>query len=173
MKKIIILAILSFISFGIEAQQNKIQWLSFEEAIELNEKNPKPILVDIYTDWCGWCKRMDKTTYSNKVIVDYVNTHYYPVKLNGEEKEDITFKGKTFTYKENGRRGYHELAASIMKGKMSYPTTIFLNEKIQLLQNVPGYVDAKKFEKIIAYFNEKHYKKTPWKEFEQNFKSAM
>lgn len=173
MRKIILVAVLAVISFGIQAQENKINWLSFEKAMEMNEKNPKPILVDIYTDWCGWCKKMDKTTYKNQVIVDYINEHYYPVKLNGEAKEDISFQGRTFKYQAQGRRGYHELAAAIMRGKMSYPSTAFFNTERQLLQNVPGYLTEERFEKILAYFNQDNYKNTPWPEFEKNFKSAM
>ncbi|WP_299006231.1 DUF255 domain-containing protein [uncultured Tenacibaculum sp.] len=173
MKKIIVVAVFAIISFGIRAQENKVNWLTFEEAMEMSEKEPKPIMVDIYTDWCGWCKKMDKTTYQNKVIIDYINTHYYPVKLNGETKHDIMFQGRTFTYQAQGRRGYHELAAAIMKGQLSYPSTAFFNTERQLLQNVPGYLEEKRFEKILAYFNKDNYKNIPWKEFEKNFKSAM
>ncbi|WP_440882074.1 thioredoxin family protein [Tenacibaculum sp. C7A-26P2] len=167
-----IFIILALISLGINAQ-DKIDWLSFEEAMEKNEKEPKPILIDIYTDWCGWCKRMDNTTYKNEVIIKYINENYYPVKLNGEDRNDISFEGKTFAYKSQGRRGYHELAAALMKGRLSYPSTAFLNKDKQLLQNVPGYMAEKKFEIVLAFFNDDNYKKTKWKDFEKNFKSSI
>ena len=153
--------------------QAEVKWISFEEALELNKANPKPILVDLYTDWCGWCKKMDATTYKNETIVKYINKNYYAVKMDGEGKKDINFKGKTFKFVQQGRSKYHELAAAIMKGKMSYPSTAFFNAEEQLIQTVPGYLTDIRFEKILAYFRGETYKNTPWPDFEKNFKSAM
>ena len=153
--------------------QNKINWLSFEEGIAQLKKEPKPLLIDVYTDWCGWCKKMDVTTYSNQTIIQAINDNFYAIKLNGEEKEDITFKDYTFKFKENGRRGYHELAAALMNGKLSFPTTIFLTDNAEVLQSIPGYLDKIKLEKIIAYFSSENYKKTKWEDFEKNFKSKL
>ena len=167
-----IYVIVALVSVNISAQ-NKVDWLSFEEAIKKNAKEPKPILIDIYTDWCRWCKVMDDTTYKNDVIIKYINNNYYPVKLNGEGRNDIIYDGKTFKYKSQGRRGYHELAAALMKGNMSYPSTVFLNKEKQLLQNVSGYQTKEKFEKILAFFSNETYKKINWKEFEKNFKSSI
>ena len=89
-----LLAILSSIA------QDKVNWLSFEAAISLNKENPKPILIDVYTDWCGWCKKMDRDTYSNKTIVKTINDNFYAVKLDGEEKQDILFNGQTFKFQK-------------------------------------------------------------------------
>ncbi|MDY0780696.1 thioredoxin family protein [Tenacibaculum sp. IB213877] len=171
MKKIIIAAFFVLTSIVTSAQE--IKWLSFEEAFELNKANPKPILVDLYTDWCGWCKKMDATTYKNEVIVKYINDNYYAVKLDGEGKDNINFKGKTFKFVQNGRSKYHELAAAILKGKMSYPSTAFFNTEEQFLQAVPGYLSKERFEKILAYFRGDAYKNTPWRDFEKNFKSSF
>lgn len=155
------------------ANAQEVKWLSFEEALALNKKNPKPILLDMYTDWCGWCKKMDKTTYKNKVIVDYINQNFYAIKMDGEGKKDITFRNHTFKFKNEGRRGYHELAAALMNGKMSYPTTIFMNQKEELLDKIPGYLDAKTMEKVLAYFADEKYKTEKWADFDKNFKSQL
>ncbi len=171
MRKILLIAVFVISAFTVNAQE--VNWLSFEEALELNKKNPKPIMVDLYTDWCGWCKRMDATTYKNEVIVKFINDNYYAVKMDGEGKKDITFKGKTFKFVQNGRSKYHELAAAILNGKMSYPSTAFFNQEEQLIQSVPGYLAKEKFEKILSYFSGEAYKNTPWKDFEKNFKSAL
>ncbi len=171
MKKIIALAFFVFTSFVTQAQE--VNWLSFEEALKMNQTNPKPILVDLYTDWCGWCKKMDATTYKNEVIVKYINDNFYAVKMDGEGKEDIAFKGKTFKFVQQGRTKYHELAAAILKGKMSYPSTAFFNAEQQLIQTVPGYLTTERFEKILAYFSGEAYKSTPWSDFEKNFKSSL
>lgn len=172
MKKIILLAVILIASVQTYAQ-SEVNWLTFEEALEKNKKNPKPILVDLYTDWCGWCKKMDATTYKNGTIVKYINDNYYAVKMDGEGKNDINFKGKTFKFVQQGRSKYHELAAAIMKGKMSYPSTAFFNAEQQLIQTVPGYLTKERFEKILAYFSSDSYTKTPWKDFEKNFKSSL
>ena len=116
---------------------------------------------------------MDLETYSNKVIIDYINNNFYAIKLDGEGKEDITYKGYTFKLKGEGRSKYHELSAALMNGRLSYPTTIFMNEKEQMLQQIPGYLSTKYFEKILAFFNTKAYIDTDWPEFEKNFKSNI
>lgn len=172
MNKLVLLAILTIFSISLQAQ-DKVNWLTFEQAIEKNKEHPKPILVDLYTNWCGWCKKMDKTTYKNDIIVQYINENYYAVKMNGEDKNDITFKGKTYKYIKKGRVKYHELAAQIMRGKMSYPSTAFFDTKERLIQTVPGYLSEKRFEKILAYFTKDTYKKTKWSVFEKDFENKI
>ncbi|WP_299108337.1 DUF255 domain-containing protein [uncultured Tenacibaculum sp.] len=172
MKKLILLAFI-FVGTLQMTAQNGINWLSFEEAIEKSKENPKPILVDLYTDWCGWCKKMDATTYKNGTIVKYINDNYYAVKMDGEGKEDISFQGKTFKFVQQGRSKFHQLAAAIMRGKMSYPSTAFFDKEQKLIQTVPGYLTKERFEKILAFFNNDNYKKSNWKDFEKNFKSSI
>ncbi|MEX6627119.1 DUF255 domain-containing protein [Tenacibaculum pacificus] len=172
MRKLILVVVLAIISVGVKAQE-KVNWLTFEQAIEKNKENPKPILVDLYTDWCGWCKKMDKTTYKNNVIVKFINDNYYAVKMNGEGKDDISFNGKTYKYVKQNRMKYHELAAQIMKGQMSYPSTAFFDPEERLIQTVPGYLGEQRFEKIINFFTKDIYKTTEWVTFEKEFKSAI
>src|SRR5690606_27234601 len=110
----------------------------FEEAVELNAKNPKKIFIDIYTDWCGWCKVMDQKTFSHPEIAKYLMTHFYPVKLNAEQRGDITFRGHTYKFVPQGARGYHELAYALLQGRMSYPTTVYLDENFDGITPYPG-----------------------------------
>jgi thioredoxin-related protein len=126
----------STISFGQE-----VNWISFSEAVELagSEENPKKVFIDVYTDWCGWCKKMDKDTFQNPQVAKYMEDNFYMVKMDGEGKEPIDFKGKTYKFIPSGRKGYHELAAALMQGRLSYPTTIFLDEEMNMLSPVPGY----------------------------------
>ncbi len=70
MKKLILLALLFPFGFGLFAQDKEIKWLSFDEASELAVKEPKMILVSVYTDWCGWCKKMDRETFTDNEVID-------------------------------------------------------------------------------------------------------
>ena len=157
------------------AQEAKINWLTMEEAQELHKENPKKIFVDIYTDWCGWCKRMDAETFTNPVIVDYINTHFYAVKLNAEQKEPITFKGVKYeNERADQRRGAHNLAIAILQGRMSYPSVAFFDEELRLIYALPGYRDAAKMEPVLVFFNEDVYKTNPnLNEFTANFQGRV
>lgn len=152
----------------------EVNWLTVEEAYAKSKENPnKKILIDVYTDWCGWCKRMDKTTYSNAEIIAYINANYYPVKFNAEQKEDITILDNTFKFVASGNKGYHELAVALLNGKLSYPTTVFLDETFQLIQPVPGYLDAAGIEPILWFFGTDAYKSGNWEEFQKGFNSKL
>jgi len=159
-----------FLFLGLSAivtQAQEVNWLSWNEAAELaaTDKNPKKIFIDIYTDWCGWCKKMDKDTFQNAEVAAYMAENFYMVKLDGEGKEDIEFKGKVFKFVPSGRKGYHEFAAALMQGKLSYPTTVFLDEKMNMLSPVPGYQKPKPFLDIAKYFGDDIYKEKDWKTY--------
>lgn len=168
--KYILIFFLFISSFQVFGQEIYVKWMTWEEAVELNKDAKKKIFVDVYTDWCGWCKKMDKATFQQPHIARFMNEHYYNVKFNAEQKEDIRFNEKLYKFVRTGRRGYHELAAEITMGKLSYPTVVFLDEDLKILQPVPGYQDPQRFERIITYFAMDHFKSTPWKKYLTNYK---
>lgn len=146
----------------------KIQWLTMEQAAEKMKQEPRKIMVDVYTDWCGWCKKMDKHTFTNPEVAAIINKHYYAVKLDAEGTKPITLKGKTFNFKPEYKA--HELAVALLNGQMSFPTTVYLDEQMNMLTPVPGYLDAKSMSQVLKYFGENHHKKMTWQEYEKKAK---
>nr|MBI1228545.1 thioredoxin fold domain-containing protein [Cytophagales bacterium] len=130
-----VLAFLLMQTVAVNAQ-DKITWHTFEEAAKLTADNPKMILVDVYTDWCGWCKKMDKDTFTKKAVVDYVNEHFYAVKLNAEDKKTkFTFRGKEYS---------EETMARAMRVS-SYPNFVIMDAAMENITQLPGYREADDF----------------------------
>lgn len=167
MRKLTLLSLLllSSLAFG-----QKGNWISIEEAVAKMQSDsvPKKIFVDVYTDWCGWCKRMDATTFSNDSLIAEMERMYYLVKLDAEQKEDIIIGDHTYSFVPEGRRGYHQLAAELLQGKMSYPTYVFIDESMKIIQIVPGYKDVTSFGKISEFLGDDHFKTTSWEDFNAN-----
>ena len=152
--------------------QSKVNWMSWNEAVTASTESPKMIFVDTYTDWCGWCKKMDASTFSDPVISKYMNENYYSVKMDAEMKDTIDFNGYQFVNPNpNGRRSTHQLAASLLDNKLSYPSFVILTPKFERMQILPGYKSAKDFEPIIRYFVEGASKGVEFTEYMKGFSS--
>ena len=145
--------------------EEEIKWYSWEEAIAKMEESPKKLFVDVYTDWCGWCKRMDATTFKEPKVVQYMNENFYAVKLDAEQKEDIEYDGKTLKFIDSGRRGVHELAYALLNGRLSYPSYVYLDEEQRRITISPGYKPADTMIKELKWISEDHFKDTPYKEY--------
>ncbi|GAB3815618.1 hypothetical protein GCM10028895_09970 [Pontibacter rugosus] len=148
-----------------EASNPKVKWLTIEQAAERMKKEPRKVFIDVYTDWCGWCKKMDKDTFSDPKVAALINKHFYAVKLDAEGKTPITLDGHTYTFKPAYKS--HELAVALLQGQMSYPTTVYLDEKMNMITPVPGYMNAKSFSQVLRYIGEEHHKNMTWQEFEK------
>lgn len=171
MKNISIASLLIFFFiFSSPLIAQKIEWMSLEEVEAVIDNEPKKVLIDVYTDWCGWCKKMDASTFTNNSIVDYLNKNYYCVKLDGEDKNTLTFKGVEFDFINKGRRGYHELAAGFLQGKMSYPSLVLLDEKLVVLQVFKGFRTADELLPIITFLGDDIYKNTTWSDYRNETK---
>ncbi|MDA9087337.1 thioredoxin family protein [Polaribacter sp.] len=145
--------------FTIYAQERKgkevLNIFTFEEVEELHQQIPKPILVFLYTDWCKICFGMKKTTFKDQEVIKLLNDNFYFVKLNAEEKKEITFLGKMFTYKPTGiNTGMHELAAELgtIKKRIRYPTTIILNTVFEIDTQLTGLYNTRKMIDILTAY---------------------
>ena len=175
MKNLFVLTVLAGLSICVltafhttpeTTEVSSLKWYTWEEAVALQKTKPKKIFVDIYTEWCGWCKRMDRSTFADEKVKKYLAEHYYPVKLDAEQKEDIVFNGETFKYvKGSGRRGVHTLAYALLDGKMGYPSMVYLNEKYERIMISPGYKEVKDMLKELKFAAEDKYKDTNWEEY--------
>ncbi len=180
MKKLILVLIIAGFSITGNAQEDpKINWMTFEEAVEAQKKNPKKIMMDMFTVWCGPCRMLDKNTFRQKDLVKYVNENYYAVKFNAEGDGEVNFKEQKFSNpnydpaKKRSRNSQHQLASAF--GVTAYPTILFLDESATLLAPVKGYHNAKQLELYLKVFGSNAYKKITSKEdfiaYQKEFKS--
>ena len=161
--KLLLPLLLIVISSTVSAQ---IEWISWEEAIEKSKTEPKKILVDVYTEWCGWCKRMDKTSFQDDEVVAYVQQNFYAVKLDAEQQATINYDGHQFDYDETvGRRGVHQLAVALLDGRMSYPSIVYLDDEQHRITISPGFKPAENLLHELRYIGGEHYTSSTFEDF--------
>lgn len=166
LKILLTLSLVAILNNNTFAQKiQPVKWYTIEEVQELVKTEPRKIYIDMYTDWCGWCKVMDQKTFTDEKIASQLNSNFYAVKFDAEGKENVNFKNQTFKFIAQGARGYHELAAALMQGKLSYPTSVFLDENLNLISPLPGYYPPEKLDPILEFIGEDHYKTTNYQEF--------
>jgi thioredoxin-related protein len=151
--------------------EGNVKWMTFEEAVKKAKTEKRPIFIDVYTDWCGWCKVMDKNTFNDPQVAKLLNEKFYAVTFDAEQKEDVVFNGNTFKFVPSGGNGYHQLAAALLNNQLSYPTVVFLNENFEIILPLAGYRKAPEFHKIAQFIGEGHYKTTKMAEWESKYTS--
>lgn len=165
LKIITLFTLTLFIFNSCSAQETgqKIHWMSFTEAVKKNEKEPKKIFIDLFTKWCGWCKRMDASTFIDDSVASYMNKKFYAVKFDAETKDTIYFRDKAFSFRPEYKA--NELALSLLNGQMSYPSFVFLDEQLNMLGPLAGYQTPEQLNPVLLYFGENIYKNKKWEEY--------
>ncbi|GAB2822047.1 thioredoxin family protein [Ferruginibacter profundus] len=148
-------------------KKDKINWLTLNELDAVYKKQPKPIIIDVYTSWCGWCKVMDKETYGNDKVATYINENYYAVKFNAESKDSAVLNGKKYgfntTYKAN------DLAVYLLFGQMGYPTTVLLSAIDAQPAPLSGYLKPSELEPPLKFFGDGIYKSKNFPDYMKAF----
>ena len=148
---------------------SSISWITIEEAGKRLQQQQKPILIDLYTTWCGWCRQMDRKTYSNKKVAQYLDEKFYTVKIDAETHAVITWKGKTYSF--DPRYRCNEFAVYLSHGQLEFPTTIIIAPGEEP-QAIPGYMEPKDLEMLVKYFGEGVYKTRGFDEYQHDFHAS-
>ena len=144
-------------------------WMSIDEAAGKLQKEQRPVLIDLYTTWCGWCKQMDKKTYSNKQVAQYLQEKFYAVKVDAETHATIKWNGRTYQFNPSLRA--NEFALYLAHGQLEFPTTIIIPPGGEP-QAIPGYMEPKELELLVKYFGEGKFNKVSFDEYQKGFKSS-
>jgi thioredoxin-related protein len=150
-------------------EKEKINWLSIEEVNIKMKSDPRPVIMDIYTNWCYWCKVMDKKTYGNRQVISYINQHFYAVKLNAESKEPVVWDNRSYNYNEANK--VNDFALFATQGQLAFPNTVIFPQKHSTPAAIPGFMEPKEIEVILKYFGDGYFKTQNFNEYSANFKA--
>lgn len=175
MRPFILSLVLLASSASLFAQGAAINWISVNDLEAAQANEPRKVMIDVYTKWCGPCKMMMRNTFTNGDVISYINEHYYAVKFDAEGPDPVEFKGKTFSnpsYVPNkpGRNGVHELSRAFQV--RAYPTIVYLDEELEMIAPVSGYKSPQQLELYLRFFEDAWAPGTSqeeWDTFQQSF----
>lgn len=119
--------------------KGKLTWIDIDKAASIENVEGKMYFIDVYTEWCGWCKVMDKQTFTDPKVIEFMSENFHSVKFDAEQKEAITFEGKKYEWSPKGRNGINALATKLLGGAMSYPSYVYLDTNRNIVKVSKGF----------------------------------
>lgn len=144
--------------------QAQVKWHTIDEAAT-TKIGDRIYFVDFYTSWCGYCKKMDRETFTDPTVAKILNTYFFPIKFDAEGQQKVTWFGKTYNPVNQGRNRQHEFA----RGLQGYPTYVLFNADGTPLQSIPGFYSAKEFTIVLWYFASGDCNRYPFERYRQIF----
>lgn len=141
--------------------ESAIKWVKYDEGLRMAAEENKPIFVDFYTNWCGYCKKMDRETFSDAEVASYMREKFVTVKVNAESNETVAVSDESLSEKQVSRSF----------GVRGYPTYWFLKASGEKIDNVRGYRPPESFLTILQFIGDGHYENKTWKEYMDEIKS--
>ncbi|MBS1506568.1 MAG: DUF255 domain-containing protein [Bacteroidetes bacterium] len=182
-RSLLLLVSVACISATLNAQTPKspatttVKWMTFEQAVEKSKTEKRKIFIDVFTEWCGWCKVMDKNTFPDPEVAKLLNEKFYPVKFDAEQTEDVVFRGTTFKFIPYGNKGTHQLAAALLNNQLSYPNFVFMDEEFRIIPiiqgytSLPGYRKPEEFHIFLSFVSGDFYQKLNIQDYQKQYKS--
>ncbi len=184
MKNLLVYFILVVFSVGKATAQaedhlsgSPVKWMTFEQAVEKSKTEKRKIFIDVFTEWCGWCKVMDKNTFPDSEIAKLLNEKFYPVKLDAEQTGDVVFHGTTFKFIPSGNKGVHQLAVALLNNQLSYPNFVFLDEDFRIIPiyegatSLPGYKKPDEFHVFLSFIGGDFYQQMNVRDYQAKYQS--
>lgn len=170
-KTLLLITLVCLLGGTIQAQQ--IKWQTIEQAAKTDAKsNTKLYFVDFYTSWCGWCKKMDRETFSHPTVALILNKYFIPVKFDAESNVEFTWAGNKYTNAEvasRNRPNTHAFAKKVLGAKMGFPSFGLFHSNQSQMTVLQGYQSADDLIVILWYFASGDNKRYPFDKYQQIF----
>jgi thioredoxin-related protein len=174
-KYISILGLLIFLSVSAWSQNDNtpiLDWKEWQAASSSGEMSGKT-LVYIYTDWCNLCKKIETEAFANPGISSLIDNNFTLVGFNAENREEMSFQDKKYKFVRDGKVAYHELAAHLLNGRLSFPSIVVFDENMEPVQIIHGYQSVAQLNMVLQYYGKDYYKNTPWTSFQRSYEAKQ
>ena len=145
-------------AMGHSAENDYDFWVSMETAERKAFDEGKYMVLDIYTEWCGFCRRMNQETYADERVQDALDRYYYPVRINAESAENVIFQGNSYEMRD--------LAAEF--AVRSYPTTVFISPEGETVAAQAGFIEAETFYRMLSFVGSESYRNKTFQQYSES-----
>lgn len=146
MKNLFIIILITISTLQLLSEEKKVEWLTFEQLEDSLAVNPKKVYIDFYTEWCSYCRKMDKEVYTKQEVIDNINNEYYAVKFDAQSQEVVSFGGMEFINDQTkiSRTPIHQIAQILASREDGFvpPAIVILNEDFKITERYFQYLDS-------------------------------